>query len=159
MKNLNATQVAYYNSPIGRLEIRGTDSHILSVLFAEGETSSSGATTDVLEECIRQLDQYFHGTRQQFELPLLPQGTPFQQSVWKQLQKIPFGATSSYRDVAKAIGNPAAVRAVGLANGRNPITIIIPCHRVIGSNGKLVGYGGGLWRKEWLLKHEQNIVL
>ncbi len=109
-----------------------------------------------LEECVAQLDQYFKGTRKDFSLKLALEGTEFQQQVWRELSNIPYGQTASYLDIARAIGNEQAVRAVGAANGQNPISIIIPCHRVIGSDGKLTGYGGGLWRKEWLLTHERN---
>jgi methylated-DNA-[protein]-cysteine S-methyltransferase len=101
-----------------------------------------------------QLDEYFEGKRKKFDLLLEPMGTDFQKKVWKHLVKVPFGKTASYLDVAMALGEMKATRAVGSANGRNPIVIIIPCHRVIGSNGSLTGYGGGMWRKEWLLKHE-----
>ncbi|MBN1937224.1 MAG: methylated-DNA--[protein]-cysteine S-methyltransferase [Anaerolineae bacterium] len=108
----------------------------------------------VIEMALVQLDEYFSGVRRVFDLPLGLHGTEFQQRVWRQLLEIPYGQTASYAEVARALGNPQAVRAVGLANGKNPISIIVPCHRVIGSDGNLVGYGGGLWRKEWLLKHE-----
>lgn len=109
-------------------------------------------------EAVKQLDAYFAGELKDFDLPLAPAGTPFQQSVWQALLTVPFGATASYGEIAQGIGNPKACRAVGLANGQNPIAIIIPCHRIIGSNGKLTGYGGGLNRKEWLLSHEQGIT-
>jgi methylated-DNA-[protein]-cysteine S-methyltransferase len=108
----------------------------------------------VLLETIRQLTEYFHGLRRIFDLPLDFQGTDFQRQVWSSLLSIPFGETRSYLDVARALGNPAAVRAVGAANGRNPISIIAPCHRVIGTNGGLTGFGGGLQAKAWLLAHE-----
>jgi methylated-DNA-[protein]-cysteine S-methyltransferase len=107
-----------------------------------------------VKEGIRQLDEYFKGARKSFSLKLLLKGTPFQKLVWQRLKKIPYGKLASYGDVARAIGRPNAYRAVGNANNKNPIPIIIPCHRVIGSDGKLVGYGSGLWRKEWLLNHE-----
>lgn len=107
-------------------------------------------------EAKRQLTAYFAGERTEFELPLAPQGTEFQHRVWAELARIPFGTTLSYGELARRIGNPNASRAVGLANGRNPISIIVPCHRVIGANGKLVGYGGGLPRKQALLAHEAS---
>jgi methylated-DNA-[protein]-cysteine S-methyltransferase len=100
------------------------------------------------------MDEYFEGSRKEFQLPLAPEGTDFQKRVWSELLNIPYGATCSYLDVARALGDANAIRAVGAANGRNPISIIIPCHRVIGADGSLTGYGGGLWRKEWLLRHE-----
>ncbi len=105
------------------------------------------------------MDEYFNKKRKKFDLPLQPQGTNFQKAVWDALLEVPYGTTVSYFDIAKKVDNPKAVRAAGGANGKNPITIIIPCHRIIGSNGKLVGYGGGLWRKKWLLQHEQNLLV
>ncbi len=107
---------------------------------------------------IRQLDEYFAGERTRFDLRLAPRGTPFQERVWKALVAIPFGRTASYGEIAHAIGNPTASRAVGAANGKNPIAIIVPCHRIIGSSGSLVGYAGGLPRKKWLLAHERNYL-
>jgi methylated-DNA-[protein]-cysteine S-methyltransferase len=109
-----------------------------------------------MKECLRQLDEYFKGKRKKFSVPLLLDGTDFQKAVWRQLQRIPCGQTASYGDVARAIGSPQAFRAVGNANNKNPIPLIIPCHRVIGSDGKLVGFGSGIWRKEWLLDHEKS---
>jgi methylated-DNA-[protein]-cysteine S-methyltransferase len=103
-----------------------------------------------------QLDEYFLGKRKNFDLPLSLHGTTFQLAVWKQLETIPYGKTKTYKDIAIGVGNEKAVRAVGLTNGRNPIAIVVPCHRVIGSNGKMVGYASGVWRKEWLLAHERN---
>lgn len=152
-------KIGYYNSPIGILEIGGTDNDIISVNFLETNPDRVPPASPLLENCIQQLDEYFLHKRQKFELPLMPQGTSFQKRVWGKLQEIPFGTTASYLDIAKRIGDPRAIRAVGGANGKNPIAIIIPCHRVIGANGKLVGYGGGLWRKEWLLRHEQSVML
>ncbi len=149
------TYKAYYQSDIGVIEIVSTNQAIQSLNFVEAEGSE--ATVDappIIEACLKQLDEYFKGERQVFTLPLEPDGTEFQKSVWQQLLTIPFGQTVSYLDIARQLGNEKAVRAVGLANGRNPISLIIPCHRVIGSDGTLTGYGGGLWRKEWLLKHE-----
>jgi methylated-DNA-[protein]-cysteine S-methyltransferase len=108
----------------------------------------------LLDEARRQLVAYFAGRLKVFDLPLAPNGTEFQRRVWSALTKIPFGATTSYAQLARRVGNEAAVRAVGAANGRNPIPIIVPCHRVIGSNGSLTGFGGGLPRKQWLLRHE-----
>lgn len=108
------------------------------------------------KETIKQLNAYFSGKLHEFDLPLKPVGTPFQEAVWQALTTIPYGKTVSYKDIAKHVNLPKAARAVGMANGRNPISIIIPCHRVIGANGKLTGYGGGLHRKEWLLEHEHT---
>lgn len=114
----------------------------------------TGEELPVLQEAERQLGQYFSHERRAFELPLSPEGTAFQRQVWMALTAIPFGTVVSYAALARAIGKPEAFRAVGLANGRNPISVIVPCHRVIGANGSLIGYGGGLDRKRWLLRHE-----
>ena len=149
---------AYYQSALGLIEIVAIEQVIKSVNFIEAEardeTAEVAGDSPALAECLRQLDEYFAGELSEFELALDPDGTDFQKAVWRQLTTIPFGKTVSYLDIAKGIGNEKAVRAVGAANGQNPISIIVPCHRVIGSDGTLTGYGGGLWRKEWLLKHE-----
>ncbi|WP_242927020.1 methylated-DNA--[protein]-cysteine S-methyltransferase [Pontibacter vulgaris] len=143
-----------YPSPIGVVKITGTDTGICSTLFCEDEVVVSEHVPDVLKQCVQQLDEYFTGQRRDFDLPLVPAGTVFQQQVWEQLKSIPFGKTNSYMDVARSISGEKAIRAVGAANGRNPLCILVPCHRVIGSDGSLTGYAGGLWRKEWLLRHE-----
>ncbi|MCB0212904.1 MAG: methylated-DNA--[protein]-cysteine S-methyltransferase [Anaerolineae bacterium] len=149
---------AYYSSDIGLIEITSSPEAIQSLYFIEAgavpEPISQATEPKILNACLTQLDEYFRGRRDSFELPLEPEGTPFQKAVWQQLLRIPFGQTASYLDIARMVGNAKAVRAVGAANGQNPISVIIPCHRVIGSNGKLTGYGGGLWRKAWLLQHE-----
>jgi methylated-DNA-[protein]-cysteine S-methyltransferase len=150
---------AYYRSEIGMIEVVGTGKGILSVNFKEKRPSRIPETDTfppVIKECLRQLDEYFRGRRTSFSLELSLRGTDFQQKVWRRLLKIPYGATLSYKDVAKAVGHPRSTRAVGGANHKNAIGIIVPCHRVIGHDGKLVGYGGGLWRKEWLLQHESR---
>jgi methylated-DNA-[protein]-cysteine S-methyltransferase len=149
----------FYESEIGLIEIIGTEAGLTSLNFVDDSTGDSAFIPPALQECVSQLDAYFKGTRREFELELAPEGTPFQQQVWRELLNIPYGRTVSYLDVARAIGNEKAVRAVGAANGQNPISIIIPCHRVIGADGKLTGYGGGLWRKEWLLNHERNFSI
>ena len=110
----------------------------------------------ILKECTQQLNEYFHGKRIEFSLPLAPKGTDFQKIVWSELQRIPIGKTVTYMDMAKRLGDPKVIRAAGTANGKNPIAIIIPCHRVIGSDGSLTGYAGGLKRKQWLLEHESS---
>ena len=107
-----------------------------------------------LQDCVQQLDEYFKGTRTEFNLKLNPKGTEFQQKVWNELQHIPFGTTNTYREQAITLGNLKAIRAVASANGKNPIWIVVPCHRIIGTNGSLTGYAGGIWRKKWLLNHE-----
>ena len=156
---MSQEHTAYYRSKIGLLEIIGAEQGIKEVSFAEVEPPDESAAEvhPCLQDCVRQLDEYFKGERQEFSLELAPDGTAFQQKIWHELMKIPFGKTVSYLDIARAVGDEKAVRAVGSANGRNKIVIIMPCHRVIGSNGQLTGYGGGLWRKEWLLDHEQSI--
>ena len=149
------------DSPIGRLLVVADDGGLRELAFAAGRTppvvdaswTCGGAP---LHEPVRQLQAFFAGELRDFELPLNPQGTEFQQRVWKALRDIPYGETISYGELARRLGNPAASRAVGLANGSNPIAIIIPCHRVIGSNGKLTGYGGGLENKRWLLDFERS---
>lgn len=150
---------AYYHSPIGWIRITGTEEGIASLYFVEDPETSAGEIPPCLQECVRQLEEYFQGQRRAFSLKLLPRGTEFQQRVWAQLLKVPYGSTASYRDIALALGDADAVRAVGSANGKNPISIIIPCHRIIGSDGKLIGYGGGVWRKEWLLRHERGVLV
>lgn len=158
-KQITTLNTAYYSSPIGILKISGTEENIISVHFLDSNPEQDYQLFPLLENCIMQLDEYFHYKRQKFHLPLMPQGTSFQKQVWERLAAIPYGTTRSYLQIASQLGNPKAIRAVGGANGKNPIAIIIPCHRVIGTNGKLVGYGGGLWRKEWLLKHELTVML
>jgi methylated-DNA-[protein]-cysteine S-methyltransferase len=147
----------YYESPIGLIEVVGTDSALNSLNFVE-QPLDVPTSHPYLDTVIGQLDQYFRGERRTFDLNLGFEGAPFQKRVWNQLLTVPYGQTASYLDIAKALGDPKATRAVGAANGRNPISIIVPCHRIIGSDGKLTGYGGGLWRKEWLLKHEGSLL-
>jgi methylated-DNA-[protein]-cysteine S-methyltransferase len=151
------TYRACFRSEIGPLEVVGNQKGILTITFVDDEFEADRNLPALIKECLRQLDEYFKGRRQKFSSPLLLEGTDFQKAVWRQLQKIPFGQTASYGDVARAVGSPRAFRAVGNANNKNPIPLIIPCHRVIGSDGKLVGFGGGIWRKEWLLDHEKNL--
>lgn len=150
---------AYYDSIIGCLEITGTDNGILTVRFLETPPSQFPENPECLQECVKQLDEYFRGMRTQFSLSLIPQGTAFEQEVWQQLLQIPFGETTTYHHIAAALGKPKGAQVVGRANGANPIAILIPCHRVIASDGKLTGYAGGLWRKEWLLRHEGALIL
>ena len=150
MKNL-----LLHPSPIGTIGIAENGRAITDILF--GETIPTGAvvrTTPLLERAARQLDEYFAGKRTSFDLPLEPVGTPYRMQVWQALQQIPYGQTETYGELARRTGNPKASRAVGGANHHNPIPIIIPCHRVIGTGGKLTGYGGGLERKEFLLALE-----
>ncbi len=150
----------YYNSEIGTLEIKGTEEGVQSILFVEPEAVLTGhEDVDIpacLRECVVQLDEYFHGQRKSFEIPLLPVGTDFQLRAWQELQRIPYGETISYGEQAERMGNKKAMRAVGGANGKNPLTIVVPCHRVIGKDGSLTGFGAGTWRKEWLLNLERK---
>jgi methylated-DNA-[protein]-cysteine S-methyltransferase len=150
-----------HDTPVGKLTLHSNGEAIIGVEF-EGNKyplpKSPRGDDAVLKKARKQLDEYFAGKRKDFDLPLAPQGTDFQMRCWNALQKIPYGATRSYGQQAEAIGSPAAVRAVGLANGRNPIPVIIPCHRVIGANGSLTGFGGGLDRKKLLLDLEQGAL-
>lgn len=143
----------YYSSPLGWLKIQSTDHGIVSVLFTE-ESERTGNEHQLVSACCQQLDQYFSGERKIFDLPLSQEGTVFQKKVWDLLYQIPYGRTISYMDLAKQYGDVKAIRAIASANGKNNLTIIVPCHRVIGSNRSLTGYAGGLWRKHWLLEHE-----
>lgn len=143
----------FFESPIGWIEIIGTETEILSLKFVD-EPRKDVSTGPCVAEATRQIAEYFMGARRTFDLPMAMDGTPFQRQVWGQVISIPYGQTATYQEIAHAIGKPGAARAVGAANGKNPISIIVPCHRVVGSDGTLTGYGGGIWRKEWLLKHE-----
>ncbi|MEF2781671.1 MAG: methylated-DNA--[protein]-cysteine S-methyltransferase [Clostridium sp.] len=145
----------YLNSPIGFIKITANNEAINEVIFVENEKEDN--PNALTQEVTNQLMEYFEGKRKVFNLPLSPIGTSFQQAVWEALCSIPYGETRSYGEIAKMIGNPKASRAVGMANNRNPISIIIPCHRVIGASGKLVGYGGGINKKIYLLDLEKAI--
>ena len=149
---------ACYNSPIGFLEIKASPDFVTSISFLEDKTPPSiqHSTPPLIENCIQQLDEYFSGNRKIFELPIQQPGTDFQQKVWAELQKISFGETITYLELAKRLGDVKSIRAAGSANGKNNLAVIVPCHRVIGSNGKLVGYAGGIWRKKHLLLHEMK---
>ena len=151
------TYTAYYESPLGFIKIVGTRENVLALDFVEETQADDGDLPFCMKECARQIAEYFDGRRRQFLLNLDPRGTKFQKMVWRQLETVPFGAVVTYRKLAGMIGKPAACRAVGSANAKNPIAVIIPCHRVIGSDGSLTGYGGGLCRKEWLLAHERGL--
>jgi len=162
MNNMDTKYRAFYKSKIGLLEVRGTEREVLSINFVKRkirESAPKKKAPAVIKKCLCQLDDYFKGKRKKFSLKIRLEGTAFQKRVWRQLMKVPFGQTASYRDIARAVGNVKATRAVGGANHANPLGIIIPCHRIIGKDGKLVGYGAGLWRKEWLLNHEKNVLM
>ena len=145
--------LAYYSSPVGELEIRSEGDAITVVSFLNDQKQPENSAP-VIEQCMQELDEYFFKGRKFFDVKLKLIGTLFQQKVWNQLIEIPYGKTTYYADIATKVGDINSVRAVGLANGQNPIAIIVPCHRVIGKDGSMIGYGGGLERKEWLLKHE-----
>lgn len=141
-------------SPLGYTKIIGDEDGISEVTILNSEEKETDIIPIELEDCVIQLQEYFEGSRSEFNLILNPQGTPFQKSVWSLLQQIPYGKTVSYLELSRQLGDIKAIRAVANANGKNPLWIIIPCHRVIGSDGSLTGYAGGLYRKQWLLEHE-----
>ena len=157
----NELAATHLKTPIGILQIAASDEGLVAVVFPNetkrnfAKTKGTEAAQKHLAEAVKALEEYFVGKRHDFsDLKLAPSGTDFQKRVWQALYSIPFGETRSYGDIARAIDNPKGVRAVGLANGKNPIPIIVPCHRVIGANGTLTGFGGGLPTKKWLLEHE-----
>ena len=141
-------------SRLGYTKIFGDEDGVISVIVLNSEEKETDIIPDELEDCVIQLNEYFEGDRKQFDLKLNPEGTEFQKKVWKLLEQIPYGKTISYLELSKQLGDVKAIRAVANANGKNPLWIIIPCHRVIGSDGSLTGYAGGLHRKQWLLEHE-----
>jgi methylated-DNA-[protein]-cysteine S-methyltransferase len=151
----------FFSTPMGWMSAEADTEGICKLAFCENDESKipSLQTTDLpylIAQLIEQLDKYFNGTRKEFTLPLSFKGTPFQISVWKELLTIPYGATRTYMEQSLALNNPLGIRAVAKANGANPIAILVPCHRVVGSDGKLTGYAGGISRKKWLLNHELN---
>lgn len=155
MMTPEATYRSFMETPMGLLEIRADDVGLLAVTFLDGMPEDKAIHTNAItDQCEHELREYFVGKRREFAVSLNPQGTPFQQQVWQQLLHLPFGKTASYLDVSKSLGDHKLTRAVGSANGKNPICIIVPCHRVIGTNGTLTGYAGGIHRKKWLLQHE-----
>lgn len=151
----NLMYVDYLETELGLVEIKGSEKGVTSIYFISTPASQARSHFHT-ENCKEQLREYFSGTRREFEVDLDIRGTTFQTKVWQQLLTIPYGVTASYAQIAHRIGNTNGVRAVGMANSKNPISIIVPCHRVIGSSGKLVGYAGGLDKKEWLLKLEKS---
>jgi methylated-DNA-[protein]-cysteine S-methyltransferase len=153
---MNTATTVVTGSPVGPIGLEAHGESLVRVLLRPGPSSGASRPAGVLAEAVRQFDAYFAGRLERWDVPIAPSGTPFQLEVWRALREIPFGDTCSYRDLAHRIGRPAAVRAVGAANGRNPIPIVIPCHRVIGSDGTLVGFGGGLSMKRALLALEQR---
>ena len=150
-----------FDSPIGRLFVQGDGVHVTGLYMPNHRHWQHLSDLRRSHESFRairgQLDEYFAGERQEFDVPVQLGGTPFQQRVWQELTKIPFGQTISYGELARRVGKPSASRAVGAANGRNPVSILVPCHRVVGSAGSLTGYGGGIERKQWLLDWERRV--
>lgn len=150
----------YYNSPVGLIKIGGTETYINEVTFLDegSDIVNSLGTNPLLLRCIEELIEYFNGKRLSFDIPVFQKGTEFQTKVWGELLNINYGKTISYMTLAKKLGDPNCIRAAASSNGKNNICIIVPCHRVIGSNQSLVGYAGGLWRKKWLLEHENKVA-
>ena len=142
------------NTPLGKAKIEGNFNGISSIIVLNDDLQLSHTIPEELEDCVIQLNEYFNGEREQFSLKLNPEGTNFQKRVWNELAKIPYGKTVFYLELSKKLGDIKAIRAVANANGKNPIWVVIPCHRVIGTDGSLTGYAGGLHRKKWLLEHE-----
>lgn len=149
-------KVFFYDTPVGKLCIGEENDSITRVTWSKVPQEYIQEETELILNCKIQLEEYFAGKRKNFDLPLAPKGTDFQKRVWKALTDIPYGETRTYGEIAAAVGNPKAARAVGMANNKNPIGIIVPCHRVVGADGKLVGYAGGMEKKEWLLNLEQE---
>ena len=163
-KSAQQTSLCYavMKSPIGRLSILADEHGLLEIRFPNNNSTlpaTSGASNKFIMQAIEQLSAYFDGSLKTFDLPLSLKGTDFQKAVWALLQRIDYGATASYKDIAIAVGNPKASRAIGMANNKNRIPIVIPCHRIIGSDGSLTGFAGGLDTKRWLLRHEEKIDL
>ncbi len=151
----------YYQSPVGMLKIGGTDHYIAELSFIDNNnpvTHGEPGISEVMHQCTEELIEFFNGKRKEFDIPVHQEGTVFQQRVWGELLNIPFGKTLSYLDLSKRLGDVKVVRAAASTNGKNKICIIVPCHRVIGSDKSLIGYSGGLWRKKWLLQHEFRIL-
>ncbi len=155
---MESNQTAYYKTPIGTAKIVGDENGISAVSVVDDAIETSVEIPEILKDCVLQLDEYFNGKRKQFDLKLNPQGTDFQKRVWNELLLVPYGKTRTYLEQAKQLGDVKAIRAVASANGKNPIWIIISCHRIIGSDGSLTGYAGGIWRKKWLLEHENPSI-
>lgn len=145
------------NSPLGFVLIEGNEEGISKISVTSDETILSETISDLFDDVVTQLNEYFQGNRTDFQFKMNPIGTDFQKKVWEELLKIPFGKTVSYQEVTNNLGDPKAIRAVANANSKNPLWIVILCHRVIGSDGSLTGYAGGLWRKKWLLDHENPV--
>ncbi len=150
----------YYESPVGLIKIGGNDHYIGELIFVDNKdqlTHGEPGISELMHQCTEELIEYFHGTRKTFDIPVHQEGTDFQKRVWSELMEIDYGKTISYMDLAKRLGDPKVIRAAASTNGKNKIVLLVPCHRVIGSDRSLVGYSGGMWRKKWLLQHEFKI--
>lgn len=147
-------QEALIKSPVGITVIKGDEEGVSEILVLNEDVPIPDTIPDELQDAVKQLQEYFDGNRTTFDFKMNPKGTDFQKKVWKALLEIPFGKTMSYHQLSVQLGDVKAIRAVAAANGKNPLWIVVPCHRVIGSDGSLTGYAGGLWRKKWLLEHE-----
>ncbi len=150
--------VAHYRSPIGIVRIEETEGFVTSITVLDEETEIFEPKTEATQLAVQQLHEYFTGERSKFDFPYQQPGTQFQQQVWAELCKVGFGKTQTYMEMAVQFGNPLAIRAIASANGKNKLWIVVPCHRIIGKNGELTGYAGGLWRKKWLLQHEAIVI-
>jgi methylated-DNA-[protein]-cysteine S-methyltransferase len=151
-------ETTYHKTPVGTARIIEEDGFITSISIRDEEFLTETPKSPVLIIAIQQLDEYFAGDRKVFDLPIKQKGTDFQQQVWDELMKIDYGKTISYLQQSKLMNNPLGIRAIAAANGKNNLWVVVPCHRVIGSDGSLTGYAGGLWRKQWLLKHEAKVL-
>ncbi|PWK78673.1 methylated-DNA-[protein]-cysteine S-methyltransferase [Mucilaginibacter oryzae] len=149
---------AYFKTPVGIARIIEEDGYITSISIRDEAYEIEPAPTQLLQSAINQLNEYFAGTRREFSIPIKQPGSDFQQEVWNELTKIPYGTTITYTQQSNQMNNPLAIRAIAAANGRNNLWVVVPCHRVIGANGSLTGYAGGIWRKKWLLEHEAKIM-
>lgn len=147
-------ETAFVQTPLGTAKLEGDENGLAKITVLDTDEKQTDIIPKCLEDAVYQLKEYFHGTRENFSLELRPEGTDFQKKVWSELSSIPYGKTISYLELSKRLGDAKAIRAVAAANGQNPLWIVVPCHRVIGSDGSLTGYAGGLHRKKWLLEHE-----
>lgn len=152
------SHIAYFKSPAGLIEIRSYEGMVTAIHFVDSERHEPTESVECINTCITQLNEYFAGQRQEFYFPYRQDGSDFQQKVWQELEKIPFGSTITYTEQTQRLGDMKALRAVAAANGKNNLAIVVPCHRVIGANNKLTGYAGGLSKKLWLLEHERQFM-
>lgn len=152
------SHIVYFESPAGLIEVRSHEGMVIAIHFVEHERHPATESEECIDACMAQLKEYFEGKRQEFYFPYRQEGSDFQQRVWQELQKIPFGTTITYTEQTQRLGDMKALRAVAAANGKNNLAIVVPCHRVIGANNKLTGYAGGLNKKLWLLEHERQFM-